>query len=281
MALSHGITDLNGAPAAARPVLEVDHAAVSYQHVRAHTVVQAIDMVSLSVHENELVCIVGPSGCGKSTLLSAIAGLVPLTRGAIRIEGKPVSRPGPDRAMVFQQASLLPWRSVLGNVTYWLELQGITRKKAVEVARAQIRLVGLSNFEQAYPHEMSGGMQQRVNLARALAVDPQILLLDEPFAALDAQTREFMQLELLKVLGVARKTVLFVTHQIGEAIYLADKVVVMSRSPGRVIDVVPVELERPRSLDVKHSAEFQRLEKRIWDQVVKEVLETGDFASAR
>jgi len=177
--------------------------------------------------------------------------LLPPTAGRIFLDGREVREPGPDRAMVFQDASLLPWRSVLGNVLYGLECQKVDRRSALDRARTFIDMVGLSGFEHHYPHELSGGMQQRVNLARALALDPQILLMDEPFASLDAQTRELMQEELLSIWQRAGKTVLFVTHQINEAVYLSDRVIVFSARPGRVKRVIPIEIERPRKLRVK------------------------------
>jgi NitT/TauT family transport system ATP-binding protein len=218
------------------------------------------------------VAIVGPSGCGKTTLLNAVDGLQPISGGALELNGKPITGPGPDRAMVFQQPSLLPWRTVLGNVIYGLELQGRTsRKERTERAGELIRLVGLGGFEHAYPTELSGGMQQRVNLARALATDPEMLLLDEPFAALDAQTREFMQRELLRIWGETRKTALFITHDIKEAVYLADRVLVFTRRPGRVKQCVEVELPRPRELRIKRDSRFLEYEDQIWNSIEEEV----------
>ena len=195
----------------------------------------AVDSVDLEVRSGEFVAIVGPSGCGKTTFLNAVDGLLRISSGDLTLNGAAIRGPGHDRAMVFQQASLLPWRSVLRNVTYGLELQhSCTRDEARRRGEKFIKLVGLEGFEDSFPLELSGGMQQRVNLARALATDPDILLLDEPFAALDAQTREFMQLELLKIWSQTRKTALFITHDIKEAIYLADRVVVFTARPGRV-----------------------------------------------
>ena len=224
----------------------------------------ALDGVSFDVEEGEFVSIVGPSGCGKSTMLSVIDGLIPATRGKIILDGKEVRGPGYDRALVFQEPSLLPWRTVLANITFGLECQKATRKDATERAHNLIRLVGLDGFADAYPYQLSGGMQQRVNLARALAVDPEVLLMDEPFAALDAQTREVMQAELLGIWRRTDKTVLFVTHQIDEAIYLADRVIVFTGRPGRVHDIVIPRLSRPRDLSVKHSREFLSCVERIW-----------------
>jgi NitT/TauT family transport system ATP-binding protein len=218
------------------------------------------------------VSIVGPSGCGKTTFLNAVDGLLPITSGSLELNGEAISKPGPDRAMVFQQPSLLPWRTVLGNVVYGLEMQGRTSKaERAERARELIYLVGLGGFEHAFPTELSGGMQQRVNLARALATDPDMLLLDEPFAALDAQTREFMQSELLRIWGETRKTALFITHDIKEAVYLADRVLVFTKRPGRVKACVDVDLARPRELSVKREPRFLEYEDEIWNHIEEEV----------
>jgi NitT/TauT family transport system ATP-binding protein len=236
----------------------------------------ALSDVTLSLEDGEFVAIVGPSGCGKTTLLNIVAGLLAFDRGSVAIDGRPIAGPGVDRAVVFQHASLLPWRTVAGNVRYGMELQ--MRVDADEMrARTDrfIALVGLSGFERHYPSELSGGMQQRVNLARALASDPAVLLMDEPFAALDAQTREHMQAELLKIWSEARKTVLFITHQINEAIYLADRVVVMSARPGRVKGVFRIPFERPRTLRVKRDPRFLEIEDAIW-QMVEEPAERDD-----
>jgi NitT/TauT family transport system ATP-binding protein len=231
-----------------------------------------VDRVSLDIRPGEFVAIVGPSGCGKTTFLNAVDGLLPISGGILELNGVRIARPGPDRAMVFQQASLLPWRTVLGNVVYGLELQGRTPKAArMERAREFIQLVGLAGFEDAFPTELSGGMQQRVNLARALATDPEMLLLDEPFAALDAQTREFMQRELLRIWGETRKTALFITHDIKEAVYLADRVMVFTRRPGRVKACVQIDLPRPRELSLKREAHFLKYEDEIWKSIEEEV----------
>jgi NitT/TauT family transport system ATP-binding protein len=221
--------------------------------------------------EGEFVSIVGPSGCGKTTFLSVVDGLVAASAGRILVDGQAVTRPGPDRAMVFQEASLLPWRTVLGNVCYGLECLGTPRREREERAAHLMDLVGLSGFEHHYPYELSGGMQQRVNLARALLVDPKILLMDEPFASLDAQTRELMQEELLRIWLQAKKTVLFVTHQIDEAIYLSDRVLVFSSRPGRVKETIRVEIERPRPLGVKREPRFHAIEDRIWSLIEEDV----------
>jgi NitT/TauT family transport system ATP-binding protein len=227
----------------------------------------ACEHVNLRVASGEFVAVAGPSGCGKTSFLYAIDGLVPLAAGRITVGGQPVTGPGRDRAVVFQTATLFPWRTVLGNVSYGAEVtQGA---EARQRARELLRLVGLEGFENHRPHQLSGGMQQRVNLARALAVDPDVLLLDEPFSALDAQTREHMQAELLRIWRARnaegrRLTMFFVTHDITEAVYLADRVVVFSARPGRVREVIPIDLPRPRDLAVKRSEAFQRYAERIW-----------------
>jgi len=230
--------------------------------------VLALSDVSLSVAEGEFVAIVGPSGCGKTTLLNIVAGLLRYEVGAVAIDGARVEGPGVDRAVVFQHASLLPWRTIAGNVRYGMEMhKRFDRPTMQQRTQDFIDLVGLTAFERHYPSELSGGMQQRVNLARALAADPMVLLMDEPFAALDAQTREHMQAELLKIWSGTRKTVLFITHQINEAVYLADRVVVMSPRPGRIKGVLDVPFERPRPLGVKRDPRFVALEDAIWHMV--------------
>jgi NitT/TauT family transport system ATP-binding protein len=228
--------------------------------------------ISLNVKEGEFVSVVGPSGCGKTTMLRVINGLLPPTSGQILIDGKEQSGTDGELVMgfVFQGASLLPWRTSLKNIL--LGLEGKTAgKQAEQVARSHLNLVGLSGFENHYPHQLSGGMQQRVNLARALAVDPRILLMDEPFAALDAQTRTFMQLELLRIWRQTKKTVIFITHMISEAILLSDRVIVFSHRPGRIRSEFAVPLPRPRSLEIKSDPRFVELENIVWKQIEEEV----------
>jgi NitT/TauT family transport system ATP-binding protein len=244
--------------------LEAQDIRLDYVQPRTNTRLTALDGVNLQVMDGEFVSIVGPSGCGKTTFLSVVDGLIAASGGRVLVEGRVVTRPGPDRAVVFQDASLLPWRTVVGNVRYGLECQGVAARAANERAAHFIEMVGLSGFEQHYPYELSGGMQQRVNLARALVMDPKILLMDEPFASLDAQTREAMQEELLQIWVKAGKTVLFVTHQIDEAIYLSDRVVVFSGRPGKVKEIIPVGIERPRRLRLKRESRFHAIEDRIW-----------------
>ena len=221
---------------------------VAYAAGKTGDIVLAVDRVDLSVRRGELLCVVGPSGCGKTTLLNAVAGLLPISAGELTLKGRKILRPGPDRAMVFQQPGLLPWRDVLRNVTYGLELSGkLTRREAAARGRELLALVGLDEFAHVYPHQLSGGMQQRANLARALAVEPELLLLDEPFASVDAQTRETLQVELLGICKRAKVTALFVTHDIGEAVFLADRVCVFSRRPGRIVSEIRVSLAEPRA----------------------------------
>ena len=213
--------------------------------------------------------IVGPSGCGKSTLLKIINGLLPNYEGEVQVHSAP--RAGPTGAMVFQDAALFPWFNILSNVAYGLRCRGVPARHAYERAMAFIGIVGLSGFESKYPYQLSGGMQQRANLARALTVDPEILLMDEPFAALDAQTREVVQAELLRIWSEARKTVLFITHQIDEAIYLSDRVVVMSARPGRILADLSVALPRPRELRIKRTPEFAALADEVWDLIAPQI----------
>jgi NitT/TauT family transport system ATP-binding protein len=246
----------------------------------------ALSGVTLFIADGEFVCVVGPSGCGKTTFLNIVTGLLAPDAGRIEIAGKPIAGPGRDRATVFQQSRLLPWRTTLANVTYGMELhRRFSRSEMTDRAAHFIKLVGLHGFERRYPAELSGGMQQRVNLARALATDPEILLMDEPLAALDAQTREFMQAELLRIWEQAGKTVLFVTHQIDEAVFLADRVLVFGTRPGRLKREFIVPFERPRSLALKRRPEFLELIDGIWTLIEEEgaragLVRTGSNAGA-
>jgi NitT/TauT family transport system ATP-binding protein len=256
---------------ARRTGLHAQDIRMEYVRKRTGERVLAIDDFELSVAPREFVSIVGPSGCGKSTFLNMVDGLIEPTAGRIELDGAPITAAGNRRAMVFQDASLFPWFSVERNVGYGLECRGVKRAEAERRVQPLIRMVGLAGFERHYPHELSGGMQQRVNLARALAVEPEILLMDEPFAALDAQTREIMQAELLGIWGQTHKMVLFVTHQIEEAVFLSDRVVVMSARPGRVLADIVIPIQRPRSLHVKRAAEFSAIVEQIWNLLEGEV----------
>src|SRR5215207_7814621 len=223
--------------------------------------VTGVERASFSLEASEFLCLVGPSGCGKSTLLNIIAGFLPPTAGEIRIGGKPVTGHGLDRGVVFQDfAQLFPWRTALGNVAFGLEMKGVGKEEREAIAREQLRLVKLEKFADSYPHHLSGGMQQRVAIARALAYNPSVLLMDEPFAALDALTRDNMQRLLADVWRETRKTVIYVTHNVAEAVYLADRVIVMTPHPGRVKDDIRVTLPRPRD---PLSVEFLEYQKRL------------------
>ena len=239
----------------------------------------ALFKIEFSIKDKEFLSILGPSGCGKTTLLKIMEGLVKPSEGAILIDDQPVKGPGPDRAMVFQNFVLLPWADVTGNIAFGLELSGVGRKQAREVARTQIEKVGLTGFEHHYPHELSGGMQQRVGLARALAVNPEILLMDEPFGALDAQTRQLMQEDLLNIWQAEQKTVVFVTHSMDEAVYLSDRVVIMDTHPGRVEEIIDVPMPRPRDPDVRRTPEFSDLTSHMWDKL-RDILKRDQAAAA-
>jgi NitT/TauT family transport system ATP-binding protein len=241
----------------------------SYVDQATHDNLLAIERLDLEIPHGQFVSIVGPSGCGKSTFLKIVNGLLPDFDGEIEVL-EPAGG-GTAHAMVFQDAALFPWYTVLSNVAYGLRCRGVSAKAAAERALPYIRMVGLAGFESKYPYQLSGGMQQRANLARALTVDPEILLMDEPFAALDAQTRELMQAELLRIWAEAKKTVLFITHQIDEAIYLSDRVLVMSARPGRVLADIPVDIPRPRDLRVKRTPEFTSLVDRVWDLIAPQL----------
>jgi NitT/TauT family transport system ATP-binding protein len=226
---------------------------------RRGDLVRAVEDVTLSVGENQFVTLVGQSGCGKSTLLKLVAGLVPTTRGTVTVRDRLVSEPFPDVGFVFQQPVLLPWRTVLDNVLFSVEMLGLDSRAYRKPAVDLLDLTGLGGFESKYPRELSGGMQQRVAICRALLPDPSLLLMDEPFGALDAMTREEMSLELLRVWEERRKTILFVTHSIPEAILLADRVVVMTPRPGRIARVLDVDLPRPRTMDLEFDPRFKAL----------------------
>ncbi len=224
----------------------------------------ALDDISLEVRDGEFVCILGPSGCGKTTLLRIIAGLEKKTGGSLNLKGKEISGPGPDRGMVFQEFALFPWRTVRRNVEFGLEIKGVPADKRREVSDKYIELVGLKGFEDSHPNQLSGGMKQRVGIARALANEPAILLMDEPFGALDAQTRNQMQKELLRIWAETKKTVVFITHSVDEAVFLSDRVIVMSSRPGRVKTVHKIDLPRPRD---RGHPDFISLRKTILDEL--------------
>ena len=233
--------------------------------------VTALRGFNLEVGKGEFVSIVGPSGCGKSTFLNLLLGLIKPDSGEMTLDSSPISGPGQERAMVFQEFGLLPWRTVRANVELGLELKGTPSPERAQRATELIKLVGLKDFERHYPHELSGGMKQRVGLARALATEPEVLLMDEPFAALDAQTRDLMQTELLQIWERTKKTVLFVTHSIEEAAYLSDRVIIMTARPGRAKETLNIQLPRPRDYEMRLTPQFNDIKSRIWD-VLKEEL---------
>ena len=240
----------------------------------------ALDATDLLVQENDFITILGPSGCGKSTLLRMVAGLDTPTTGIISLDGRPVSGPGADRGMVFQSYTLFPWLTVLQNVCFGLREKGMPKAQQQEVAQGFIAKVGLRGFEHHFPKQLSGGMQQRTALARALANDPRILLMDEPFGALDHQTRELMQELLLGIWEEERKTVLFVTHDIDEAIFMANRVVVMTARPGRIKCDLPVTLEHPRHYAMKTTPPFMQLKARLTEEIRLEVQRAVGLAAA-
>ncbi len=232
---------------------------------------EALQKIDVAVEQGEFISVVGPSGCGKTTFLRMVAGLEPATSGTILIDGQPLLGPGNNRGFVFQNDSLLPWRTVLANALIGPEVAGKVGDRERQRALDLLKLVGLGGFENYYPRQLSGGMRQRVNLARALAIDPDVLLMDEPFASLDAQTREIMQTELLRIWEQGRKTVLFVTHQIDEAVFLSDRVLVFARRPGRLQESIEIKLPRPRSLALKRTPEFIAYVDRIWTMIEHDV----------
>lgn len=250
--------------------IRVEGLTVSYENPKAGGTFIAVSNANLDIARGTFVTIVGPSGCGKSSLLLAIAGLVQPASGSILVNGKPVSSPGRDRAVVFQDFALMPWRTVLENVRFGLELQRWSGEDLTVRARRFVELVGLKGFEHYHPHQLSGGMRQRVGIARAIAVDPEILLLDEPFGSLDAQTRDEMGSELLTIWEQNKKTAVFVTHGIDEAIFLADQIVVMAKNPGRITEIIPVDLPRPRMIETMDSQLFIEYRRRIRENLMRE-----------
>ena len=233
--------------------------------------VTALDNVSLEVRDREFVALLGPSGCGKSTLLYLVGGFLPVERGAISVEGKPIAGPGPDRGIVFQHFALFPWKTVLNNVLYGLEKLGMAREERLRRAREFIDLVGLTGFEDNYPSQLSGGMKQRAAIARTLAIDPRILLMDEPFGALDAQTRSLMQGELLNIWQRSRKTVIFVTHDVHEAVFLAERIAVMSGRPGHIKEIVETRFDKGDP-GLARTPAFVEMVDRVWNLVRGEAI---------
>jgi NitT/TauT family transport system ATP-binding protein len=246
-------------------VRELSKAFGGYDHMSAE--VLALSNIDFEVRDNEFVTVIGPSGCGKTTLLRIIAGLIPYDHGEVSIDNRPVTGPGPERAVVFQNFALMPWGTVLANIAFGLEVRGTPKDECHAKAHELIKLVGLEGFEQRLPKELSGGMQQRVGLARALAVNPTILLMDEPFGALDEQTRRLLQEQLLSLWERERKTVVFITHSMDEAVMLADRVLLMTPRPGRVKEMINVPLPRPRARELEKSSAFLDIKEYLWNNL--------------
>ncbi len=241
--------------------LSIEHLSKSFVSASGEKV-EALKDINLEITDKEFICLLGPSGCGKTTLLRIIGGLDQATSGAALLDGHPVTGPDPKTAMIFQEYSLYPWRTVLDNVTFGLEIRGADKEKRSEKARSYLEMVGLKGFERSFPYELSGGMRQRVAVARALAVDPEVLLMDEPFGALDAQTRNKMQKELLEIWEKTQKTVIFVTHSVAEAVYMSDRIVVLTRRPGTIREVMDIPIPRPRD---RTSTDFARIRRHVLD----------------
>jgi NitT/TauT family transport system ATP-binding protein len=258
-----------------QPVIVAKGLTVGYKLHRERKLLTALKNITLTINKGEFVCLLGPSGCGKTTFINAISGLVPPWEGSVEVNGRPVTGPGPDRAMVFQDYALMPWRTVESNVRMPFEMQnlGLSKQQIDERVARYLELVELTGFEKSFPYELSGGMKQRVGIARALATEPTILLADEPFAAIDAMTREAMQSELERFVTKTKQTVVFITHSIDEAITLGDRIVVISRRPGRIKEVLDVNLPRPRfDQELKSLPEYTELRERIWRLVKDEAL---------
>ena len=251
--------------------LKIDNVYKEYQGRNGKTI--ALNGVSLDIKENEFICVVGPSGCGKSTLLNIIAGLLEPTSGTVSLDGKVIEGTGVERGVVFQQYALFPWRTVLKNVMFPLEMKKVPKDEAEAIARKYIKSVGLEGFEKSFPKELSGGMKQRVAIARAYAANPEVLLLDEPFGALDAQTRVQLQTELLETWEKEKKTCFFITHDVDEAVILAQRVIIMSARPGRIKKIVDIDIPYPRTQATKTDPRFLELKSEIWNQVYQEFLE--------
>ena len=251
--------------------LKIDNVVKEYEGRNGKTV--ALNGVNLDIKENEFICVVGPSGCGKSTLLNIIAGLHEPTSGAAYLDGKKIEGTGVERGVVFQQYALFPWRTVLKNVMFPLEMKKTPKEEAEKIAMKYIKAVGLEGFENSYPKELSGGMKQRVAIARAYAADPEVLLLGEPFGALDAQTRVQLQTELLETWQKEKKTCFFITHDVDEAIILAQRVIIMSARPGRIKKIVDVDIPYPRTQATKTDPRFLELKTEVWNEVYQEYLE--------
>ncbi|MDR1915792.1 MAG: ABC transporter ATP-binding protein [Synergistaceae bacterium] len=238
-----------------------------------------LEHFSLDINEGEFLSLLGPSGCGKSTFLNILAGLDKFDAGEILVDGEPLQERSFNRGIVFQSYALLPWRTVIKNLEIGLEIRGIGKKERRRIARHYIELVGLAAFENQYPHQLSGGMRQRVAIARVLAYQPDLLLMDEPFAALDAQTRENLQIELLRIWETDKKTILFVTHSIDEAILMSDRVAFMCSRPGRITEIIDIDLPRPRTEDIRNSVEFALIRKNLWGMLQAEAAQIQSYGA--
>ena len=255
------------------PEIEIQGVTKSYETREGSFL--ALEEVNLDVEKNEFICVVGPSGCGKTTLMNIIAGLNPPSTGTVKVRGELVTGPGKGKGVVFQQYALYPWLTVEKNVEFGLRMKGVEKEKRREIAQKYIKIVGLEKFAKSYPKELSGGMKQRVAIARAYTTGPEVLLMDEPFGALDAQTRAQLQENLLNTWQQAKKTCFFITHDVEEAVLLSTKVIIMSAGPGRIREIVDVHLPYPRDQETKLTPEFNELKNQIWNKVYKEYLENA------
>ncbi len=259
------------------PEIRIRNVSKTFQRGKAR--IEALKNVSLDINEGEFVVIVGASGCGKTTLLNLIAGFMPPTEGSILLNGNEVRGITPQCGMIFQQYALFPWKTVADNVAFGLKMKGIPKKKRQAVAARYIDMVGLNGFEKSYPNSLSGGMKQRVSIARALANDPEVMLLDEPFAALDAMTRQILQEQLIHIYEAQQKTILFITHSIDEALMLSSRIVIMTARPGQIARDMPNDLPHPRDASVQLSDAYVTLKREIWDTVQAEVLKSMEVPS--
>lgn len=257
-------------PPSAPLAVQARDVSVAYDRLREKDTLIALSGFSIDLAQGEFLAVVGPSGCGKSTFLNVVAGLTVPSSGRVEVMGRPVTGPETDRAVVFQDYALMPWRTTEQNVRFGLELQGRVNSSTSELVRHYIKMVGLEGFEKAYPRELSGGMRQRVGLARALVTEPRLLLMDEPFAAVDAMTREVMQDELARIVAETGQAIIFITHSVDEAITLADRIAVITNRPGRIREILDVNIPRPRSRASRNLPEFQQLRDHIWDLLQKD-----------
>ena len=257
--------------------VEVKDLSVVFKRRDQYGPLLVLESTSFKINPGEFICLLGPSGCGKSTILNLIAGFLKPTRGQVLVDGQPVEKPGADRGFVFQQYSLLPWKTTFQNVEFGLKIRGISRAERAELVNDYLNRVGLYKHRHSYPHQLSGGMQQRASIVRALVNSPSVLLMDEPFAALDAQTRHMMQELLLNIWSDLKSTVIFVTHDIEEAIFLSDRILVMGVRPGRIKETVVVNLDRPRHIDTMLSADFINLNRQVFELIREETLKSMEL----